>query len=454
MNMRRPTVLFAFAVLLAALANRSPIQAAGVSEPPYGLETRPIAKPYLSMPELATGKFPPLLSQTGAFEDVRTLAPNRALIPYNLVLAFWSDGAVKSRWISLPAGKVSYSRTDEWGFPPGTVFLKHFDLPVDDTNPSIKRRLETRLLVRGRDGKVYGVTYKWRPDNSDAELLTTDVTENITIKTAGGTRTQTWYYPSRKDCLTCHTANAGGVLGVKTRQMNREIAYPSGVTDNQLRAWNHVGIFDTPVPEPDRKSLPTLAAATDMSRTLEDRARSYLDANCAQCHRPGGTVANFDARYSTPLARQGLINGPVVIDENIDRSRVIAPKDIWRSILFMRADTNDAIRMPPLARMTIDTVGVDLLQQWIDSMPGPPVLPPPSISPPGGSFDKALLVTLQEAESGAVIHYTTDGSEPTTTDPVYSSPLKVTEAQVVRARAYKPGFTRSITAQQVFVPSN
>lgn len=454
MNMRRPRVLFALAVLLAALANRSPTQAAGVSEPPYGLETRPTAKPYLSMPQLATGKFPPLLSQTGAFDDVRTLSPNRALIPYNLVLAFWSDGAVKSRWISLPAGKVKYSRTDEWGFPPGTIFIKHFDLPVDDTNPSIKRRLETRLLVRDRDGKVYGVTYKWRPDNSDAELLTTDVTENITIKTAGGTRTQTWYYPSRKDCLTCHTANAGGVLGVKTRQMNREIAYPSGVTDNQLRAWNHVGIFDTTVPEADLESLPTLAAATDMSRTLEDRARSYLDANCAQCHRPGGAVANFDARYSTPLARQGLINGPVVIDENIDRSRVIAPKDIWRSILFMRADTNDAIRMPPLARMTIDSAGVDLLHQWIDSMPGPPVLPPPSISPPGGGFDKEVLVTVQDAESGAVIHYTTDGSEPTTTDPVYSSPLKVTEAQVVRARAYKPGFTRSITAQQVFVPSN
>jgi hypothetical protein len=190
-----------------------------------------------------------------------------------------------------------------------------------------------------------------------------------------------------------------------------------------------------------------------MSRSLEDRARSYLDANCSQCHRPGGTVANFDTRYSTPLLKQGLIEGPVVIDENIDRSRVIAPKDIWRSILYMRADTNDPIRMPPVARMTIDTAGMDLLRQWIDSMPGPPVLPPPIISPPGGPFDKSVLVTLQEAEPGAVIHYTVDGSEPTTTDPVYSVPLQVTEAQVVRARAYKAGFTRSITAQQVFVPA-
>ncbi len=126
----------------------------------------------------------------------------------------------------------------------------------------------------------------------------------------------------------------------------------------------------------------------------------------AQCHRPGGTVADFDARYTTPLAKQNLINGAVVIDENIDRARVIAPNDIWRSILFMRVNTNDSIRMPPLARMTIDEAGVNLLQQWIHSMPGPPVLAPPNISPAGGSFDKTVTVTLLEAEPGAVIHYT------------------------------------------------
>lgn len=425
---------------------------------PYGLASRPVSKPYLSMPELANGKFPPLLSQTGAFANVRTLTPNSTLIPYDLILAFWSDGASKSRWISLPKGTIKFSPTGEWLFPDGTVFVKHFDLAVDDTNPRVKRRLETRLLIRDRNGAVYGVTYKWRPDNSDADLLTAGVKENITIKTAVGTRSQTWYYPSPKDCLTCHTSNAGGPLGVKTRQMNRDITYPSGITDNQLRAWNHVGLFDSVLGNSASPrdsywaSLPTLAATDDTTRSLEDRARSYLDANCSQCHRPGGTVANFDARYTTPLAQQGLIGGPVVIDENIDRARVIAPNDIWRSILFMRVDSNDTFRMPPLARMTIDRTGVDLLQQWIHSMPGPPVLAPPIITPPGGSFDKTVTVTLREAEPGAIIHYTIDGSEPTTSDPVYAAPFSFAQPQVVRARAYKQGFTRSITAQQVFVP--
>jgi uncharacterized repeat protein (TIGR03806 family) len=451
MNKTLKVIALTAVVLTAAVVRqRSLADSAGAQ--PFGLTSRTVSKPYLSMPELAGGKFPPLLSLTGAFDNVRTLTPNRSLIPYQLIVAFWSDGAAKSRWISVPQGKIRFSPTGEWGFPDGTVFVKHFDLPIDDTNPTVKRRLETRLLVRDRHGGVYGVTYKWRPDNSDADLLTGSVQENIAIKTASGMRTQTWYYPSPKDCLTCHTSNAGGTLGVKTRQMDRDITYPSGVTDNQLRAWNHAGLFDTALRDSKIAALPKLAGPTDPARSLEDRARSYLDANCSQCHRPGGAVANFDARYDTPLANQGLIGGPVVIDENLDRPRVIAPNDIWRSILFMRVNTDDSIKMPPLARMTIDTAGVELLRQWIESMPGPPVLAPPSISPPGGSFDKAVTVTLQEAEPDAVIHYTIDGSEPTTSDPVYAAPFPLTVPQVVRARAYKPGFTRSITAQQVFIP--
>ena len=78
----------------------------------------------------------------------------------------------------------------------------------------VRRRLETRLLVCDGAGGVYGVVYKWRPDNSDADLLDSGQTEEIPIKTATGeVRSQTWYYPSRPDCLTCHNAKTTGVLG-------------------------------------------------------------------------------------------------------------------------------------------------------------------------------------------------------------------------------------------------
>jgi uncharacterized repeat protein (TIGR03806 family) len=419
---------------------------------PYGLASRAAAKPYLQMPPRADGKIPVLLSQTGVFSDTAKRIPSRELIPYDLVVAFWSDGADKSRWIALPNEKIAFSATGEWRFPPGTVFVKNFDLPSDSAHPSAKRRLETRLLVCDSAGGVYGVVYKWRADGSDADLLESSQTEDIPIRSANGeVHQQSWYYPSRQDCLTCHTATAGGVLGVKTRQMNRSFTYPSGVSDNQLRTWNHLGLFAPGFNEEDLRSFATLASADDASRTLEDRARSYLDANCSQCHRPGGTVANFDARYDTPLTRQALIDGPVLIDQGIDHPRVISPNDIWRSIVYMRANTTGDIKMPPLARETIDKKGMQLLKDWINSLPGRPVLPPPVILPPGGSFAGAVEIKLTMSEPGVDIRYTLDGTVPSASDMSYDVPIRLTGPAVLRARAFKEGFTRSITEQQVFI---
>jgi len=404
------------------------------------------------MPPRADGKIPLLLSETGVFSDTAKRIPSTGLIPYELVVAFWSDGADKSRWVALPSGNIAFSATGEWRFPPGTVFVKNFDLPTDAAHPSAKRRLETRLLVCDSAGGVYGAVYKWRADGSDADLLAGSQIEDISIRSANGEiHQQSWYYPSRQDCLTCHTANAGGVLGVKTRQLNRSFTYPSGVSDNELRTWNHLGLFAPQFKDEDLQTFGTLARADDTARTLEDRARSYLDANCSQCHRPGGTVANFDARYGTPLGSQALIDGPVLIDQGIDRPRVISPHDIWRSIAYMRANTVGDIKMPPLARETIDQQGMQLLKEWINSMPGRPVLPPPVISPPGGKFAGPVEISLTMSEPGSDIRYTVDGTVPGATDTRYDRPIKLTGPAVLRARAFKEGFTRSITEQQVFI---
>jgi uncharacterized repeat protein (TIGR03806 family) len=421
-------------LVVVALCAATP---AALGAAPYGMDKRVLPRAWLNMPQHADGVMPKRLSQTGAFTDTRQLTPAPGLIPYDLIVPFWSDGADKQRLIALPDAKIEFSPSGEWRFPPGTVFVKTFELAG--------RRLETRLLVRDADGGVYGVVYKWRADDSDAELLGTSLTETI------GPTQQTWYYPSRKDCMECHNPRAGGVLGLKTRQMNRNLTYPSGVTDNQLRTWNHLSLFSPAIDERDVGSLPALAAMDDSSRSLEDRARSYLDANCAQCHRPGGTVAYFDARYDTPLAQQQLVDGAVLIDEGIDRPRIISPHDVWRSIAYMRISTDDDIRMPPLARETIDQRGVALLGQWIQSLPGRDVVAPPTISPAGGTYDHPLQITLLDSEPDADIRYTLDGSVPGTSDARYEQPIMLTGPTVLRARAFKPGYTRSITTQEAFV---
>jgi len=438
-------------VLLAGLLILSPLASRSDSKP-YAIASRIEAHPYLRMPAGPDGDIPQLLSQTGAFKDTPHLVPSDELVPYDLIVPFWSDGAQKLRWIAVPKGKIEFSPSGEWNFPAGTVFVKTFELPLDARDPGAKRRLETRLLMVQGGGLVYGVVYKWRPDLSDADLLPDSLTEEVPIANAAGeTHSQTWYYPSRKDCITCHTKLSGGVLGVKARQMNRDFAYPSGVSDNELREWNHLGLFATPIREADIRDSARLAAADDQTRSLDDRARSYLDANCSQCHRPGGTVAGFDARYDTPLERQQLVNGAVLLDQGIDRPRIISPHDIWRSIAYMRIDTLGDIRMPPIDRETIDERGVALMRAWITGMPGRPVLAPPAIEPAGGTFDKPVEIRLSESQADADIRYTLDGSVPGPSDKRYDKPFVLSAAAVLRARAFKDGFTRSITSQEVFV---
>jgi uncharacterized repeat protein (TIGR03806 family) len=313
---------------------------------------------------------PKLLSQTGAFANLKNLTPRNFLIPYSVNSPLWSDGAVKSRWMALPENsKINFSANGEWKFPAGTVFVKNFSLPVDDTNPKILRRLETRLLVCDTNGTVYGASYKWRADNSDADLVNAGTNENIQIKTSTGIRIQKWFYPGRQDCLTCHTPQSGGVLGVKTRQINGDFKYPDGVTDNQLRAWSHAGLFDTNLDEREISNFTKLVSITNSSAPLELRVRSYLDANCAQCHRPGGVEAFFDAHFDTPLDKQDLLNGPVENPLGISGAKIIVPGDLSRSVLFHRVSITGNLQMPPLARNVNDLAAITAIAAWINSLP-------------------------------------------------------------------------------------
>ncbi|MDB6027165.1 MAG: hypothetical protein JWM68_3388 [Verrucomicrobiales bacterium] len=324
----------------------------------------------------ANKPIPPLLSLTGVFTNLATLGITNAFLPYAVNSPLWSDAARKQRWISVPTNKfVNFTATGEWNFPNGTVFIKHFDLSIDETNTNVLRRLETRFVVRDTNGTAYFFSYRWRTNNSDADLVTNSLSENIVIQTASGTRTQTWFYPGPQDCVQCHTPAAGYVLGIKTRQVNGSFQYPNtGVTDNQLRAWNHIGLVTPTVNESAIATYDKLVPVNDSSAALELRVRSYVDANCAQCHRPGGVVAMWDARFDTPLANQAIINGSVLNNLGIAGGRVLTPKDLLHSIMYQRMNSVTAgQRMPPLSKNVIDTNAVAALAQWINTggLPAP-----------------------------------------------------------------------------------
>ncbi len=356
-----------------------------------------------SGPPPASKPFPPLLSQTGAFGDLASLAPNPNLVPYTVNSPLWSDGAVKTRWMALPTNTfVHFTPTGEWSFPNGTAFIKHFELPVDDTNPAQLRRLETRFLVRDTNGTVYGITYKWRTNYTDADLVTNAITEDILVNTGSGTRTQQWFYHGPLDCLRCHTPAASYVLGVKTRQLNGAFSYPgNGVTDNQLRAWNHIGLFDSTLNETTLSNYDKLVSVTNTSASLTYRVRSYLDSNCSQCHRPGGAPALWDARYDTPLASQGIINGALADNLGISGAHVVTPQNLSNSVMYLRVNTTDTIKMPPLARNRIDANAANTLAAWISVMVPPFISSIPDVTVSSNSSTGPINFTIGDATVSA-----------------------------------------------------
>jgi|GEM_PF-1591341 len=334
--------------------------------------------------KLSTRQAPPppaTLSATGAFEDLTTLKPARGVLPYGVNAHLFSDNAVKQRWISVPNNGAPYAADERvgfqagsaWSFPVGTVLIKHFALPVNDAIPSLLKRLETRFMVRAADGDWYGVTYKWRDDGRDADLMASGLVENVAITTTGGgVRTQAWTYPSRSDCMQCHNPAAGGALGLRTWQLNGNHAYPgTSTTSNQLQLWSSIGMFDQTLTAAQISGFLKSADLGDESASVEVRVRSYIDSNCAHCHLPGGAQAQIDTRFSTPLAAQNLLNGAVASSLGISGGRVVRPGSLAQSLLHVRMGSLGAEKMPPIAKNVVDTEAVALVARWINNLAVP-----------------------------------------------------------------------------------
>jgi uncharacterized repeat protein (TIGR03806 family) len=303
-------------------------------------------------------EIPELLSDTGCFTDTaaHTVAPG--VIPYDVSMALWSDGAEKLRYLALPNLELAEpTRDDAWEFPVGTVFIKTFT--VEESGRAEPRRLETRMLTRDSTG-WHGYTWRWNDAQTDAVLLPGSMTE--TIDTPDGELV--WNYPSRAQCDNCHTDVSGHVLGVRTRQLNRPMTY-DGVTVSQLGALEGAGFFASALGDPS--TLPSHPRIDDMTATIDSRVRAYLDVNCAQCHQPSGpTSAAIDLRVQTVLEDMGICDTPPMQgDLGIAMARILAPGEPARSVLHARMNRRGMDQMPPLATTHVDDRVIPLLEEWI-----------------------------------------------------------------------------------------
>ncbi|WP_299122612.1 FG-GAP-like repeat-containing protein [uncultured Winogradskyella sp.] len=327
---------------------------------------------------------PTLLSQTGAFSNLTTLIPSPGLIPYDMIEPFWSDGAAKKRWMAIPNDgsydtadeQITFSNDDAWDFPQGSVLIKHFEIGG--------QRLETRFEVKGDDDVYYYLTYKWNNAQTDATLLNAAVDEDVVVNG----QTQSWHYPSRNECASCHFPQNGSVLGPKTRHLNKAILYPSsGITMNQLVNFSELGLITETITSGNVSTYSAVAAKNDLSASIEDRARSYIDVNCASCHNPTvDNIAMFDARYTTPIENQNIIYGDIVYDQGLSNPKVIIPQDVLNSMAHFRMNsTQNGVEMPPIAKDVVDTAGVQLIEDWINS------LTPTTSSPPVALFTASTV---------------------------------------------------------------
>jgi len=317
-----------------------------------------------------TPTFPQKLSATGLFVDVKALVPHPALLPFTVQEPFWSDGAIKQRWIALPEnGKVRFDPEGSWGFPEGTVLVKHFELPTVVGDPRTAVRLETRVLVWEKAG-FGGYVYRWNEQGTDADLLLAGGTRELTItdpSAVGGKRKQVWTFPSRPLCFVCHQAGTES-LGVRTLQLNHRTYYrtPYLVAD-QLDVWHRLGIFNTQIRSPHVYGA--LHPSGRLDASLDLRARSYLAANCSYCHRPGGLQPGaIDMRFQMPLANTNLVDMTPIDDLGIPGARLIKPGNKEASIVWQRMSRSGDDRMPPLGSSLIDKAGVKLIGDWIDSL--------------------------------------------------------------------------------------
>jgi len=339
-----------------------------------------------------TTAFPRLLSETGLFASTKDHKPAPGLIPYSVNAPLWSDGAVKERFLAIPAdGKIRYNAIEYpqpapgaprgWKFPDGTVAVKTFALDMEKGNPKSRKRLETRILhfqqLGGSEevGDQYwrGYTYLWNDEQTDAILLdATGLDRVYTIKdkaAPGGQRKQTWHFPSRAECTLCHTMPAKFVLGVNTLQLNKDHDYGGGRIANQLRTFEHLGLFAAPLPAPPEK-LPRLVNYEDAKLDINLRARSYLHANCSHCHMKwGGGNAEFQLLATLPLKDTGAAGTRTAHgDFGLKDPRVIARGEPERSMILHRMKLNGLGRMPHVASSVVDDDAVRLVHDWIKQL--------------------------------------------------------------------------------------
>ena len=348
------------------------------------------AKPQPAVVVHPAGEVPEQLSAWGVvLSDGKYLELNASVLTYELNTPLFTDYAMKLRTVWMPPGAAAvYDANIEFDFPVGTIISKtfHYEKAAGWTETSRKvvgqerdatldgkgrldlenvTLIETRLLVRYEDGwKAF--PYVWNAKQTEAWLEVAGEVRNLTLVDDSGELDFLYVVPDSNQCAACHAPNHTDAdirpIGLKARHLNRS---------QQIERWLQNDVLIGVEGE-----IPAAASWREpASATLAERARAYLDINCAHCHNSAGAAdtSGLHLNSDAPLDRNfGLCKSPTAVGQGSgDRMYDIDPGQPDKSIMIFRMDhTDPAIAMPELGRSTVHAEGVSLIAEWIGSLEG------------------------------------------------------------------------------------
>lgn len=355
-------LLFFLAPLVLLACRDSP---KSIPFPPWKIQEKLSAYPFFE--RIKEGNFP------GSHNIANGNQPLIS-ISYDLNSPLFSDFMDKERIVFLPEGtEVNYREDQVFDFPEGTVISKTFRGTVGyNTSLAIQdKRIETRLLLL-RSSEWYAVSYVWNDKDTDALVAY----GGAQIGMSREKEQFVYSVPSRNQCSQCHQIYEGEKqvlvpIGPRAKQLNKISNFTTD-GQNQLSHWKKLGILaNLPVFQ-----IPRLTAYMDNSAHVEERARAYLDSNCAHCHRSnasGGINSKLLLNSENKdLLSFGVCKQPGSAGKGGGKQLKfdIVPGKPEESILYYRMVTRDpGAMMPQIGRALSDPIGKDLIGNWIESMP-------------------------------------------------------------------------------------
>lgn len=300
---------------------------------------------------------------------LKNQTPSLGVLPYDLNSHLFTDYALKKRFVWMPTGvKANYAADGEiLNFPTGSVLIKTFY--YDNVQPNNTTLiLETRLMIKKVDGWIFA-EYVWNEEQTDAFLDMEGSFKEISWKDDNDIiKSANYRIPSSAECLTCHKTNDLAIpIGPKPQNLNLTYTYTDGIK-NQLEKWVQMGYLHNDYPS----NILTTINYEDTSQSLELRVRSYVDINCAHCHREDShcsyRVVRFAFNETTDINNMGIC---IPQGENVGSAftHIITPSNVARSSMpFRLQSVEPENRMPLLGRTVVHEEGLQLVKDWINTL--------------------------------------------------------------------------------------